>query len=89
MAGVKILRVEDFGAVADGKTDCTEAFKKAIIQANQQGPGVTVQLGKGQYILSSQVPEEAEVVQDISHLEGEDKEDYKLFKQLHSHPISS
>jgi polygalacturonase len=31
--------VTDFGAVTDGKTDCTKAFKKAITAANEAGGG--------------------------------------------------
>ncbi|MCU4675311.1 glycoside hydrolase family 28 protein [Catenovulum sp. 2E275] len=31
--------VEDFGAVADGKTNCTQAFAEAIKQASQAGGG--------------------------------------------------
>ncbi len=34
--------ITDFGAVGNGKTDCTEAFKKAISAANQAGGGRVV-----------------------------------------------
>lgn len=36
------FKITDFGAVGDGKTDCTEAFKKAIAAANQAGGGRVV-----------------------------------------------
>jgi len=36
------FKITDFGAVGDGKTDCTEAFKKAIATANQAGGGRVV-----------------------------------------------
>lgn len=40
-------RVTDFGAVADGKSDNTAAFKKAIMKCTQEGGGiVTVPPGK-------------------------------------------
>jgi len=34
--------ITDFGAVGDGKTNCTEAFKKAIAAANEAGGGRVV-----------------------------------------------
>lgn len=78
----KVLIVEDFGAVADGKTDCTEAFEKAIARASEIGPGVTIQLGRGHYIISTELPEMTGKGQlDTSHLKGQDKEDAELYKQ--------
>ncbi len=38
----KDFNVTDFGAVTDGTTDCTEAFKKAITAANESGGGRVV-----------------------------------------------
>jgi len=76
-----VIRVEDFGAAADGKTDCTAAFQKAIAQANEQGPGVTVQLGKGRYILSTKLPDELVESPGTSNLQGKDKEEFELFKR--------
>jgi polygalacturonase len=38
----KDFNITDFGAVADGKTDCTGAFKKAITAANEAGGGRVV-----------------------------------------------
>ena len=84
----KILKVEDFGAVADGKTDCTKAFEKAISKANLIGPGVTIQLGKGRYILSTDLPEKTGQGQDTSHLEGKDKEEADLYKQCRKFNVS-
>ncbi len=87
LADDKILRVEDFGAVADGKTDCTEAFKKAIALANKTGPGVTVRLGQGRYVISSELPGKAAGGQDTSGLEGKAKEEYDLCKQVNKFKV--
>jgi len=38
----KDFNITDFGAAGDGKTDCTEAFKKAITAANEAGGGRVV-----------------------------------------------
>lgn len=40
------LNVLDFGAVGDGKTDCTKAFQKALDQAGETGETVYVPAGK-------------------------------------------
>ncbi len=40
------LNVMDFGAVADGNTDCTEAFQKALDKAGEKGLTVLVPAGK-------------------------------------------
>ena len=77
----KVIRIEDFGAVADGKTDCTAALQKAIAQANEQGPGTTIQLGKGRYVLSTKLPKDVREFKDRSNLKGRDKEEYNLYKQ--------
>lgn len=89
LCAAKTIHVHDFGAVADGKTDGTEAFKKAFAEAHQQGPGVTIQLGKGRYILSSKVPDLTAGGQDTSHLEGQDKDDYELYKQVNKYKVPS
>jgi polygalacturonase len=38
----KDFTITDFGAVADGKTNCSDAFKKAIAAANEAGGGRVV-----------------------------------------------
>jgi polygalacturonase len=89
ICAAKTIYVNDFGAVADGKTDSTPAFQKAFAQAGQEGPGVTIQLGKGRYVLSSNVPDLVTGKQDTSHLEGQDKEDYELYKQINKYKVPS
>jgi len=88
-AGDKIVFIDDFGAVADGKTDCTEAFEKAIAKANEIGPGVTVQLGKGRYILSTELPEgTGEGQLNTTNLEGQDKKEAELYKQCRKFDVA-
>jgi hypothetical protein len=77
----KTIYVSDFGAVPDGKTDSTPAFKKAFIEAKKYGSGVTIQLDKGRYMLTSQLPQDTDKGQKTSNLEGKDKEEYELYKQ--------
>jgi len=36
------FKITDFGAVGDGQTDCTEAFRKAILAAHEAGGGRVV-----------------------------------------------
>jgi len=43
------FNVTDYGAISDGQTDCTEAFKKAISAANQAGGGRVV-VGAGSFL---------------------------------------
>ncbi len=43
------FNIIDYGAVSDGQTDCTEAFKKAILAANQAGGGRVV-VGAGSFL---------------------------------------
>ncbi|MBC2602226.1 glycosyl hydrolase family 28-related protein [Puniceicoccus vermicola] len=44
-SGISVL---DFGAVGDGQTDCTEAFRRAIAESD----GLAIEIPKGQFIIS-------------------------------------
>ena len=48
----KIYNIVDFGAVADGKTNCSDAFKKAILQCSADGGGVVL-VPKGEFLTGS------------------------------------
>jgi len=43
--------VEDFGAKADGKTECSAAFNAALRNISQRGGGVVHARGKGVYVV--------------------------------------
>lgn len=45
----RTVNVLDFGAVGDGKTDCTEAFRKAILACHTMGGGKVV-VPEGKYL---------------------------------------
>ncbi|XHR28453.1 MAG: glycosyl hydrolase family 28-related protein [Chthoniobacteraceae bacterium] len=47
----KLVSVTDFGAIADGSTDCTEAFSKALKSAAEAGGGI-VYIPGGMYLLN-------------------------------------
>ena len=45
----KDFTITDYGAVGDGNTDCTDAFRKAIEECNAQGGGRVV-VPEGKYL---------------------------------------
>lgn len=45
----KDFKITKFGAIADGKTDCTEAFRKAVEACNKAGGGRVV-VPKGEFL---------------------------------------
>ena len=49
---MKRYSVEAFGAVADGKTLCTQAVQKAVDFCHENGGGI-VEFGVGRYVLST------------------------------------
>lgn len=66
--GSSTMRLEDFGAVGDDRTDCTEAFRRALAAARQsEGPDEIV-LGEGRYRLGG-------VGKDCAVIEIQDMED--------------
>lgn len=50
-APVKTFRVEDYGAIADGKTDCGPAIRKAVSEAIASGGPAEVVIGPGRFII--------------------------------------
>ena len=68
----------DFGAVADGKTLCTEFIQKAINECSDKGGGI-VRLSEGQYLsgtlfLKNRV--QLEIEEDVVLLGSADLKDY-------------
>jgi len=54
----------DFGAVADGETDCTEAFQNALNKAAEEGGGI-VSVPRGKFLIASHL-----VIPESVTLEG-------------------
>ena len=48
-----VFKVEDYGAVADGETDCRFAIEKAVEAAMKAGPGSIVKFSPGKYKTSA------------------------------------
>jgi polygalacturonase len=46
---IKDFNISDYGAASDGKTDCTQAFKKAIEEASKAGGGKVI-VPKGEFL---------------------------------------
>ena len=62
----RIVHVDDFGAVPDGVTDCTQAFKDAIGEGN-----VEVHFSAGTYVGQIEVPSNCRLIgegEDITYL---------------------
>lgn len=86
---MKKYQVEDFGAIADGKTLCTEAVQKAVDACSKDG-GV-VQFGAGRYVLSTvflqsnvtiEIPAGTEILGAESYYDyaQEEKIDYPIYQ---------
>lgn len=66
----RIVHVDDFGAVPDGVTDCTQAFKDAIGEGN-----VEVHFSPGTYVGQIEVPSNCRLIgkgEDITYLKMPD-----------------
>ncbi|MCD6351301.1 MAG: hypothetical protein J7M26_04180 [Armatimonadetes bacterium] len=50
-----VVRVTDFGAVGDGETDCTAAFRRALQAVAHQDKGATVIVPPGRYKLTDSI----------------------------------
>ena len=84
-----IYSVIDFGAIADGKTLCTQAVQKAVDACSKKG-GI-VRFGRGRYVLSTvflksnvtiEIPEETEILGAESYYNyaQEEKIDYPIYQ---------
>lgn len=87
-ASAAVWPIGDFGAIGDGKTDCTAALQKAIEKARTEGPGVTIQFGKGRYLLSTPLPPDGKRNEpDFSHMNSKDREEFELYKKCRWYPL--
>ncbi len=87
---MKKYNVNDFGAVADGKTLCTSAVQKAVDVCSENGGGI-VQFGGGRYVLSTvflksnvtiEIPEGTEILGADSYYDFAQEEpiDYPAYQ---------
>ena len=85
-----IYNIKDFGAVADGKTLCTQAVQKAVDECSVNGGGI-VRFGGGRYVLSTvflksnvtiELPEGTEILGAESYYDyaQEEKIDYPIYQ---------
>ena len=89
MNGLK-YRVRDFGAIADGKTLCSQAVQKALDFCYKNGGGIVV-FDKGRYVLSTvflksnvtvEIPEGTEILGAESYYDyaQEEEIDYPIYQ---------
>ena len=85
-----IYNVKAYGALADGKTLCTQAVQKAVDECSQNGGGI-IRFGRGVYVLSTvflrsnvtiEIPEGTEILGAESYLDyaQEEKVDYPIYQ---------
>ena len=85
-----VYKVTDFGAVADGKTLCTEAVQSAVDACHANGGGI-VQFDGGRYVLSTvflkdnvhiKIPENTEILGSLNFYDFAQQEeiDYPIYQ---------
>lgn len=87
---IKKYDVNEFGAIADGETLCTQAVQKAVDFCHENGGGI-IQFGVGRYVLSTvflrsnvriEIPEGAEILGSLNFYDyaPEEKIDYPIYQ---------
>lgn len=87
---MKKYNVEEFGAIADGKTLCTKAVQKAVDYCHTQGGGI-VRFDRGRYVLSTiylksnvhiEISENVEILGSLNFYDyaSQEKIDYPIYQ---------